>query len=56
MKDKARDGVKLEEFDRNEWYDVYRIFKPNATPEQFNADWAEFQQYKAEHLRKHELQ
>ena len=40
------DSVKLNELDKNEWYDVYRQFKPEATREEFERDWAEFQQAK----------
>lgn len=44
------------ELDKNEWYDVYRIFRPQATREEFEREWQEFQQLKAQYLKKRSLQ
>ncbi len=46
----------LSDLDRDEWWDVYRVFMPNATRDDFDRDWAEFQAMKAEHQRKMRLQ
>ncbi len=40
-------NIRLHEFDKQEWTDVYRIFRPSATLEQFEKDWQEFQAEKA---------
>jgi len=40
----------LYELDANEWWDVYRIFKPDATRGEFERDWREFQQAKKLHI------
>lgn len=42
--------------DINEFYDVYRIFKPLATREEYERDWNEFQIAKAEHLKQRGIQ
>jgi hypothetical protein len=34
---------------RDEWLDVYRIFLPDATQEQYERDWAEFVDLKRAH-------
>lgn len=44
------------EFDKTEWRSVYFHFKPSATEEEYDADWAEFQAMKAEHERKKHIQ
>lgn len=46
----------LNEFDKNEWRDVYFHFKPTATEAQYDADWSEFQALKSEHERKKHIQ
>jgi hypothetical protein len=38
--------VRLNELDADEWFDVARRFKPDMTREQFDKDWAEFQEMK----------
>lgn len=40
------EGARLDEFDRDEWRDVARELRPDITDEQFDADWAEFQELK----------
>ena len=35
------------EFDKDEWFDVARKFKPELTREEFEAEWEEFQRQKA---------
>jgi hypothetical protein len=47
--------VNLAEYDADEWWDFYRIFKPDATREEFDRDWAEFQRLKAEHAAKRRI-
>jgi hypothetical protein len=39
----------------DEFYDVYRLFRPGATREEFEKEWAEFQRLKAEHPAKKSL-
>lgn len=43
--------VLLNEFDINEWYDVYRHFKPDTTRAEFEKVWAEFVEFKEQHQR-----
>ena len=50
------DDVKLNEFDKNEWFDVYRMFKPDATFDEYEEAWASFQQAKAAHEAEKRLQ
>lgn len=38
------------ELDRNEFFDVYRVFCPDATREEYEAEWDKFQAAKAAHL------
>lgn len=42
----------LGELDVNEFYDVYRTFKPDATREEFQKDWDEFQAAKSARISK----
>ncbi len=44
------------ERDFNEFYDVYREFRPETTREEFQRKWDIFQGLKAEHLKKQALQ
>jgi len=46
----------LRELDKNEFYDVYRQFRPDADREEYEREWEEFQRFKAEHERKKALQ
>jgi hypothetical protein len=41
---------------RDEFFDVYREFRPLATREEFDREWDEFQRFKAERLAKKALQ
>lgn len=41
---------------KDEWFDVYRQFFPDASQEQYDADWEEFQAFKREHERKKKIQ
>jgi hypothetical protein len=43
--------VNLHELDADEFYDVYRTFKPDATRAEFERDWAEFQRVKEAHQK-----
>lgn len=42
--------------DVNEFYDVYRWFRPEATREEFQKAWDEFQEEKAKHQKEKSLQ
>jgi hypothetical protein len=46
----------LRQLDKNEWYDVYRIFFPDASRSELDREWDIFQKFKAEHLRKRKVQ
>lgn len=46
----------LRSLDKDEFFDVYRHFKPGSSREEYDADWAEFQTYKAEFLAKKAVQ
>ena len=46
----------MSELTADEFYDVFRQFRPDATREEFDAEWAEFQRLKAEFLRKRTIQ
>ncbi len=41
---------------KDEFYDVYRQFRPDADRTEYEAEWAEFQRLKAEHLNQMEIQ
>lgn len=41
---------------KDEFFDVYRFFRPSATREEYEREWDEFQRLKAEHLAKRNLQ
>lgn len=45
------EDTRLDEFDKDEWYEVYKQFKPQASQEEYDRDWDEFQKRKAEHER-----
>ncbi len=51
----AAERGKLDEHDKNEWWDICRALKPSTTWEQFEELWADFQTKKAERLRRKEL-
>lgn len=40
----------------DEFYDVYRVFRPDATREEFEREWAEFQRWKAAMQARREVQ
>lgn len=40
--------VRLNEYDRTEWWDMARRFMPGVTEEEFEVMWAEFQKMKAQ--------
>lgn len=39
----------MDEYSKEEWFDVARIFNPELTWEQFGVDWDDFIKAKAEH-------
>ncbi len=41
--------VQLDQLDRDEWFDVCRVFKPQLTREEFGVAWETFQQLKLAH-------
>ena len=45
--DKAK-GEPLNEYDKTEWRDAARIFKPDMTDEEFEVLWVDFQAAKVE--------
>lgn len=49
------DTTPLDEFDREEWWDVWRAFRGD-TRDEFEKAWAEFAAKKAEHKRRKGLQ
>lgn len=42
--------------DKDEFYDVYRQFKPDTTREEFEKEWDEFQRLKALHILSKSIQ
>ena len=46
----------MSELNEDEFYDVYRVFRPGATREEFSREWEEFQCFKAEYLEKRKIQ
>lgn len=46
----------MSELDTNEFFDVYRVFCPDATREEFELEWARFQEAKAAHRKEKSLQ
>jgi hypothetical protein len=39
--------TRLDELDREEWWDVRRAIKPDADRAEFDEEWLEFQAWKA---------
>ncbi len=48
----ATDQFALNELDADEFYDVCRVFRPEATREEFDREWAAFQEFKAERAKR----
>lgn len=46
---------RLDEFDKVEWFDVARKFRPELTWEEFEAMWRDFVEMKQEHERQQKL-
>jgi hypothetical protein len=46
------DLLRLDEFTKEAWWDVFRAFRPEATWEEYEAEWQRFQDWKADHLRR----
>lgn len=42
------EGVRLDEYDADEWFDVARMFNPELRREEFDVMWAEFERLKLE--------
>lgn len=42
--------VRLDELDRDEWWDVCRLVRPDITREEFENDWREFAELKQRRL------
>jgi hypothetical protein len=40
---------------KDEFFDVYRSFNPDATREEYEREWNEFQRLKAEHFRQRKV-
>lgn len=41
------DAARLDEFDKDEWWDVCRKLRPELTREEYDVLWADFQAMKA---------
>jgi hypothetical protein len=46
----------MNELNEDEFYDVYRVFRPGATREEFSPEWEEFQRFKAKYREKTKIQ
>jgi hypothetical protein len=46
----------LWELTADEFFDVYRTFRPETTREEFDREWAAFQEYKALNQKKRSIQ
>lgn len=44
--------ARLDEFDREEWRVVSRLFRPDWTEEDFNREWDDFQKLKTAELER----
>ncbi len=53
---KRLDECDLRGLDADEFYDVYRLFRPDASREEFQGDWDKFQALKSEYLAKNNVQ
>jgi hypothetical protein len=42
--------------DKDEFFDVYRLFRPHAEREKFEREWEEFQRFKREYLSRRMIQ
>jgi hypothetical protein len=47
--------VRLDEFSKDEWYDICRRVQPGLTREDFDRMWDHFVQWKTEYQRKTQL-
>jgi hypothetical protein len=55
MKNERHSTVRLNEFDKNEWWDVCRKMQPDLSRAQFDAMWADFCRSKAARERQGSL-
>lgn len=55
MTQEPEDLQRLDSFTKDEWWDVFKMFQPDATWEEYEVEWEKFQEYKAEHNRKSAL-
>lgn len=44
--------MKLTEYDKHEWLDVARLFKPDLTEAEYERMWNEFVAFKAAHYKR----
>lgn len=49
------DAVRLDEFDKDEWFDVARRLKPGLSREDYEGMWEDFMAAKREHQRQRGL-
>ncbi len=56
MSGMAPEGVRLNEFDKSEWWDVARRLRPELIEAEYDAMWEDFQRMKREHQRQEQLQ
>lgn len=47
--------TRLDEYDKAEWFDVARKLKPGLSEAEYEAMWADFQRFKADHQRQRGL-
>lgn len=55
MTDDRDNGVRLNEYTKDEWLLVARQLVPGITQEEYDAMWDDFQKRKAEHERQRRL-
>ena len=48
-------AVRLDEYDRDEWFDICRSLAPGLSREEFDGIWEEFQREKAARLAAQKL-
>ena len=53
---KDDESVRLDCYDKEEWWDVARRVNPNITREEYDRQWDEFVQMKLERQRQERLQ
>ncbi|MGE7139151.1 hypothetical protein ACQKIE_16110 [Luteibacter sp. NPDC031894] len=47
--------TRLDEYTKDEWFDIARQFKPDLAKDEYDRMWDDFQAMKAEHLKRKTL-